>query len=547
MEQAETQERGAREVVQFLVDHGHRHVFGLPGSSMVSILYELQGSDVAYVSAIHESVAVAMADGYSRVAGAAVTMLYMVHGVANGLANLYNAWKDESPLTILSSQQASYFRTPGWTIGEGDVVNLVRPYTRLAHELSPGMSVRQWMESARRASTGPLPGPVVLSMPEDVLEQECPDKPLRTSDRTLANRPDMSDIAAALAEADKPLIVVGGQLRRFGGSAAIERIAQAYEIPLTYEFGFNDRLGVAPGHSHSLGNIGAHGAEAERQADVVLMIGTRAVCEAHPRGGWFPAARYIAHINNDPAKLEETLTADRSLAVDPGSAAAALEQELAARPIPPGRLAARRDQLARLKAATLPAAQETLLSQYAPAVAALHDALDRGWVVDESVMGALATMRGLRSADGHRYVSTTGAALGWGTGAAAGIAIASGEPVTLVIGDGSLRLGALGLWSIRQSNLPITIVVLDNGGYGSTRFFERAYMARLGNKAPFSQPAYSGSDFRSVGSSVGGIIEGFGIPCRTLSPEDDVRAAIEAAWAASPEGPNAIVVPLGFQ
>jgi len=72
-------------------------------------------------------------------------------------------------------------------------------------------------------------------------------------------------------------------------------------------------------------------------------------------------------------------------------------------------------------------------------------------------------------------------------------------------------------------------------------------MARLGNKAPFSQPAYSGSDFRSVGSSVGGIIEGFGIPCRTLSPEDDVRAAIEAAWAASPEGPNAIVVPLGFQ
>jgi len=144
-------------------------------------------------------------------------------------------------------------------------------------------------------------------------------------------------------------------------------------------------------------------------------------------------------------------------------------------------------------------------------------------------------------------VSTTGAALGWGTGAAAGIALASGEPVTLIIGDGSLRFGALGLWSIRQSNLPITIVVLDNGGYGSTRFFERAYMARLGNKAPFAQPAYSCSDLRSVGSSVGGIIEGFGIACRTLSPDDDVRAAVEAAWATSSEGPNAIVVPLGLE
>jgi thiamine pyrophosphate-dependent acetolactate synthase large subunit-like protein len=417
----------------------------------------------------------------------------------------------------------------------------------MAHELSLGMSVRHWMEAARRASTGPLPGPALLSMPEDVLEQECPEMQFRLSDRTLVNRPDMSDIAAALAEAEKPLIVVGGQLRRFGGTEAIERIAKAHEIPLTYESGFNDRLGVAPGHSHSLGNIGAHGAEAERQADVVLQIGTRAVLEAHPRGGWFPAARYIAHINNDPGKLEETLMADRSLAVDPGSAAAALEQELAARPIPAERLARRRDYLATLKAAPLPPMQEGFHSQYAPAVAALHDALDRGWVVDESVMGALAMMRGLRSTDGRRYVSTSGAALGWGTGAAAGVALASGEPVTLVIGDGSLRFGALGLWSIRQSNLPITIVVVDNGGYGSTRFFERTYLARLGNKAPFAQPAYSGSDFRSVGSSVDRIIEGFGIPCRTLSPGDDIRAAVEAAWAASAEGPNAIVVPLGFQ
>jgi len=547
MDSLETGERGALEVVQFLEAHGHRHVFGLPGSSMVSILYELQGSDIAYVPAIHESVAVAMADGYSRVTGVALAMLYMVHGVANGLANLYNAWRDESPVTIISSQQASHLRTPGWTIGEGDVVNLVRPYTRLAHELSYGMSVRQWLETARRASTGPQPGPTVLSMPEDVLEREVPTNALRQSNRTSADNPDMSDIAEALAGADRPLIVVGGQLRRFGGSEAIERIAAAYEIPVAYETGFNDRLGVAPGHSHSIGNLGVHAVAAEQQADVVLLIGARALNEAHPRGAWFPAARFVAHINNDPAKLEETVTADRSFACNPGAAAIALERELANRPTSAERLATRRSYVAQVRTPELSAGQTALIAPYAAAVSALHDALDRGWLVDESVMGAVALMRGLTSRDGRRYVGTTGAALGWGTGAAAGVALASGEPVTLVIGDGSLRFGALGLWSIRERNLPITIVVVDNGGYGSTRFYERAYMSRLGNKAPFSQPAYNGSDFRRTGSSVGSIIEGFGIPCRTLLPEDDARSAIQAAWAEAAQGPNAVVVPMTFE
>lgn len=546
MPDMDSQRRGAEEVVSFLVDHGHRHVFGLPGSSMVSILYELQGSSIEYVPAIHESVAVAMADGYARVAGSSVTMLYLLHGVANGLANLYNAWRDESPVTVLASQQASHLRTPGWTIGEGDVVSLVRPYTRIAHELSAGAPVRHWLESARRASTGPQPGPVLLSMPEDLLEKMASAVPVRVSERPRSTAPDLSRVADALAGAARPLIVVGGQLRRFNGSAAVERIAARYEIPVAYETGFNDRLGVAPGHSHAIGNIGAHAMAAEQKADVVVMIGTRSLNEAHPRGGWFDAATFVAQINNDPGKLEETVTVDFSLAHDPGVAADALEAALAERPVAADLPKARAQYVADLKSTPLLPAQQSILAPYQPAVAALQNALDRGWLVDESVMGAVAFMHGLRSTNGARYVSTTGAALGWGTGAAAGVALASGDPVTLVIGDGSLRFGALGLWSIRERNLPVTIVVLDNGGYGSTRFYERSYMQTLGAQARFEKPSYNGSDFRATGSTVCGIIEGFGIPCRTLGFDDDPRAAVEAAWATAGNGPNAVVIPMAF-
>ena len=104
--------RGAAELVRFLEDHAYRHVFGLPGSSMVAALHELQNSMVRYVPTIHESTTIAAADGYARVAGSGVAMIYMLPGVANGLGNLYNAWRDESPLLVLASQQTSNLRTP---------------------------------------------------------------------------------------------------------------------------------------------------------------------------------------------------------------------------------------------------------------------------------------------------------------------------------------------------------------------------------------------------------------------------------------------------
>jgi thiamine pyrophosphate-dependent acetolactate synthase large subunit-like protein len=99
---------------------------------------------------------------------------------------------------------------------------------------------------------------------------------------------------------------------------------------------------------------------------------------------------------------------------------------------------------------------------------------------------------------------------------------------------------------VRERNLPITFVVLDNGGYGSTRFFEEAYVARLGDKASPPHPSYSGSDMRGTGSSVEGVLEGFGIPTQVFSSAQEARAGIERAWAESGQGPNAIIIRMEF-
>ena len=539
---------GGYEVVRFLAERGYRHVFGIPGSSMVAALYELQGSGVQFVPAIHESVVVAMADGYARVNGSAVAMLYMLPGLANGLSGLYNAWHDESPVIVIASQQATSERTPQGTTGEADLVSVAKPFTRFAHELNAGVAIRPWLERARRAALGSPAGPAFLSMTEDAFESRGPVNQIRVSQRAQPAAPELRRVISELRRAEQPLLVVGGQVRTSGGSEAIEQMAAAFEIPIVYENGFSSRLGVAPGHSHVFGNVALGGASLEQTADVVVMLGTRSAYDGHPRPVWYPQARFVAQVNADPARLEETHTVDWAACADPGAVGIALLSALGeCDGVETALLDRRRERLRSLRSTKVAGRYEQMIAPARAAAAHLHDALEHGWLVDESVTASGALVEGLKSTDGRRYVGCSGASLGWGTGAAAGVALASGEPVTCVLGDGALRFGCAGLWSIQANRLPVTLVVFDNGGYGSTRFFERQYVNRLGPNRPHPDPSYFGSDMRMQGASVGQILEGFGIPCRTLSSAEDARSAIVQAWAESHRGPNAVVIPLPFE
>lgn len=538
---------GAEEIVRFLADHDYKHVFGLPGSQLVSVYNRLQEADIQYVPTVHESVTIAAADGYSRITGSSVAMIYMLPGVANGLANLYNAHRDESPVIVLASQQLSTARTELGAFCEGDTVPLVQSVTSLARELTKGTPVRSWLERARRVSAGPPGGPAFLSVTEDVFVEPARVVHERMSTQGQPAAPDVAAVAEALGTAQRPLIVVGGQLRRCGGSGLLEKLAERHEIPVAFEGGLIDRLGIAPGHSHCLGSL-LQAAAHEAQADVVLLLGTRSISEASPRKGpYFAQARFVAQVNRDPAKLEGTRRVDWISASDPAAFTTALSRALDAMPPAAELVTSRKEWVAhRAPSALPPGPIGKLMGGFARCLAPLHDAMERGWVVDESVMASSMLIKSLKSLDGSRYAGTSGASLGWGGGAAVGIALASGEPVTLVIGDGSLRFGVQALWTIQALNLPITIVVLNNHGYGSTRNYERNYVAAQGSDTS-RRTTYLNMDMRTLGPDIGDMIRGFGIPCRSLTEQDDLRAALEQAWAESKSGPNALIMPVGYE
>src|SRR4051794_3343274 len=161
---------GAQQFVEFLEQRDQRHVFGLTGSSSVSIFHQLQRSKVEYVQAVHESAAIAMADGYARVTGAGTAVIYKLPGTGNAVNNIYNAWRDENPLLVIASQQRSNLRTGTSSTGEADLLPLVKQFTKFAAEIPAGSSLEWWLEAATQRAYGPPSGPSFLSIPVDVLE-----------------------------------------------------------------------------------------------------------------------------------------------------------------------------------------------------------------------------------------------------------------------------------------------------------------------------------------------------------------------------------------
>jgi thiamine pyrophosphate-dependent acetolactate synthase large subunit-like protein len=531
---------GADLVIQFAEGLAGGVAYGLPGSSMAPLVHAAQSSDLRFVGAVHESTVIAMADGHCRLAGPTAALVYMLPGTANAVGNIYNAWRDESPIIVMATQQALERRRPDGSVGEANTAELVRPFTHFSWEVPSPEQLVPSLEAALRRAIGPPSGPAFLALPEDVLSAPGvapPDSRSRAAAPAPAS-PATSELEHRLLQAERPLIVVGGQVRRHGGTPALERLARELFIPVAFEPFWNERLSISPAHEFAVGPLTDRSAFAA-ETDLVLAVGCRFFNEVHPRQQpLFPPAAFVAHANADPAKVQQFWPVDWASVCDPAALLETLATATAGR-LEPERRASRAAWIADARARSTPRA-----GPFDAAVAAIAPALDHGFIVDESVSASQQLVRALGSEHGENYLATTGGSLGWATGAAAGVAIAGGRPVTCVLGDGAFFFGVQGLWPARALNLPITFVVLDNQGYGSTRFFEERYVATLTPEAP--RAAYIGSDFRQFGLSPADVMRGFGIPATDVADAGQLRGELERRWTSGSEGPHGIVLRLPF-
>ncbi|MFZ0600229.1 MAG: thiamine pyrophosphate-binding protein, partial [Roseiarcus sp.] len=203
--------RRARDIVlDILRDEGITHVFGNPGSTEMPLMDALvDAPDITYVLGLQEATAVGMADGWALASGrAAFVNLHAMGGLGNAMGVLVASKASETPLVVTAGQQDTrHLMTEPWL--SGDLVALAAPVTKWAKELRRGDDVGPALRRAFSLARTPPCGPVFLSLPMDILDQEVnhPTPPASAPPR-LGPSPDAARLAEKLAGLDPERVVV---------------------------------------------------------------------------------------------------------------------------------------------------------------------------------------------------------------------------------------------------------------------------------------------------------------------------------------------------
>ncbi len=466
---------GAALAVAALEDAGVELAFGLPGVHNLSLWRELNGSPIRLVGVRHEQTAAYAADGYARATGRlGVALTTTGPGAANTLAAVGEAWASRQPLLVIATDIPTSARRPGVWRGvlheATDQAAMFAPVVKEAYRVTRPEHAGAVVAAAARMALAPPARPVYVEIPTDLLKATAEeDDGAELASPAALPRADEEHLGRALElleRSRRPLVWAGGGALQSGAGEAVGLLAERLVAPLLLTY--SARGIVPPGHPCLLDapphvpQVGALWDE----ADVVVAIGTD--FDAMMTQGWKqPQPPHLVAINVDPADASKNYRPDVLLEADAAAATRTLAERLSER----GGL----DSLAR----RLRALGSEVRAGYAasdPEAMGFLDAIEKALPPDAVVVSDMCIpgywIGGFHRTPAPRKLSYP---LGWGTLGCAfpqglGAALAGAGPAVSISGDGGFLYACGELASAKQENIPLTAVVVDDGGYGMIRF-----------------------------------------------------------------------------
>lgn len=488
-------------------------VFGNPGSTELRFLRDWP-ADFTYVTALHEGCAVAMADAYAQLTrGAAFVNLHSAGGLGNAMGTIFSAYKNQTPLVITAGQQTrAMFPSVPFLFAQ-DATALPQPYVKWSCEPARAENVPAAIEHAYHIAMQPPCGPAFVSIPEDDWDRDAEPAALRDVDGAfVASRAALERVLAALAASERPALVVGPGVDRDGASAEAVALAErsgaaVFVSPFSSRCSFPERH---PRFAGFLPPVRAQIVETLRGFDLVLVLGAP-VFTYHVFTGGPPLTEgtRLFHLTDDP-QAAAAAVAGTSILTTLREPLAELARRLPERP----RSAA--------PARTLPPELEPARPLTgAFALQTLARALPPDAIVVEEAPSHRSTMhvRLPIETPGTFFAAASGS-LGWALPAAVGAALARpGRRIVALLGDGSSLYAIQGLWTAAQFGVPVSFLILDNGGYVAMDQFG-SYLGFAGAPS-FALP---GVDFVRAAES-------FGVRGSRVERAEDLAAALEASFA----------------
>ncbi len=519
---------GSRTGGEILVDqlllHGVRHVFCVPGESYLAALDAFHDRDIALTVCRQEGGAAMMAEAQAKVTGRpGICFVTRGPGATNASAGIHIAQQDSTPLIVFAGQIARAMRGRD-AFQELDFRAHFGSMCKWAVEIDDPARIPELVARAFHAATSGRPGPVVVALPEDMLQERLsvPDAPAFEPVEIWPGQTDMARLQKLLWAAEHPIALVGGSRWSDAACAAVMRFAERFALPVATTFRrghlfdalhpcYAGDLGIGP-NPKLLARI--------RSADLVLLIGGR--LSEIPSQGYtlfdIPKPRQtFVHVHPGAEELGRVYQPSLAIQAAPTAFAAALEGLQ-----PPAEIRWRDDAGA--------AHQDCLAwtEQPTPVPGAVDLGLVMTWLRDHLPADAfICNGAGNFSAWIHRFyrfrrygahVAPTSGSMGYGLPAAIGVKRLHPERIVVcVAGDGDFLMTGQEFATAVQYGLAFVTIVVDNGLYGTIRMHqEREYPGRVvgtGLRNP---------DFAAYARAFGGH-------GATVERTEDFPAAFEAA------------------
>ena len=511
---------GAAILIECLIEQGVGTVFGFPGGAVLPIYDELykRQDRIHHVLTAHEQGASHAADGYARASGkTGVCIATSGPGATNLVTPIATAYMDSTPIVFITGNvPQSLMGTDSFQ--EADISGMTMPVTKHNYLVTRVDKLADIVREAFYIASSGRPGPVLIDIPKDVqiaeteyepasgaqlipkLSMKHPTAQLRPEGEALERykvkaAPRLEQAAKLIAEAQKPLIYCGGGVILSGAESELLAFADRVDAPVVSTL---MGLGAVPADNpRMLGMLGMHGTHAAniamQRCDLLIAVGVRFSDRALGNAATFAAQAKVLHIDIDRAEINKNVSTTLHIT---GDARVVLDLLLPR--------VEQKDNTQWMQQAR--SMMEEYLSDelFEPRkilrqMAAITPEITVATDVGQHQMWAAQHFPFLHP----RQLITSGGlgTMGFGLGAAMGAAASDpqGKPVALITGDGSFRMNLTELSTIGYYNIPVIVVIFNNGTLGMVRQWQTLFFGHRYSQTTLDR----GPDFMKLAEAYG--------------------------------------------
>ena len=479
--------KGSQILIQTLIEQGVTDVFGYPGGQVINIydaLYEYK-DQINHILTAHEQGASHAADGYSRATGkVGVCIATSGPGATNLVTGIATAMLDSIPLVAITGN------VPNSLIGkdsfqEIDITGVTMPITKHNFFVKKIEDLAPTLRQAFAIAKSGRPGPVLVDIPKDVQVGKCEftrqgvveKKPLPKVKEAL-----IDEAVKLISEAERPYIYVGGGAAGLGMGEAIVDFAE--KIDAVIGCSFMGLSAVPQGSVRFLGMQGMHGHYAssvsQNEADLILAIGVRFSDRATGNVTKFAKKSKIVQLDPDSAEINKNVRVDVGLVGDVYDSFKRIAEKCKAKSNPAWIARVRKLKEEELTFdAEIAAANSSPLTPKQVIDIINEEKLPASVITTDVGQHQMWTAQNVQFDRARRWVSSGGlGTMGFGLGAAMGAYTATKDPTILITGDGSFGMNLNELATAVTYQMPIVIVLMNNGVLGMVRQWQTLFFGK---------------------------------------------------------------------